>query len=79
MEQSVMVKESGKQEQNSCSQWAESNDYCTQISFVFYSAQDFSPWMVQLRDGYLYSIIPFWKLFATHIQKCVAMVILNPS
>lgn len=35
MEQSVMVKESGKQEWDSCSQWAESNDYYTQISFVF--------------------------------------------
>lgn len=45
-----MVKESGKQEQDSCShrvcsQGAESNDHWAQISFfVFYSTQDFSPW-----------------------------------
>lgn len=82
-----MVKESGKQEQDSCShrvgsQGAESNDHWAQISFLFFIQLRTSVHGVMqltFRVGHLYSIIPFWQLFATHTQKCVAMVILNPT
>lgn len=76
-----MVKESGKQEQDSCShcvcsQGVESNDHLAQIScLLFIQLRTSVHGMVQLtfRVGHLYSIIPFWKLFATHTQKCVAI------